>query len=124
MELKFAKTHEWLRPEQDGTAVIGITDYAQEQLGDIVFVDIPSIGEELAADDIFGYLEAVKTVADLYLPVDAKVLEANPALSDEPQLVNQSPYDKGWLVRIELSSPSQIDALMSKDEYEKMLNKC
>jgi glycine cleavage system H protein len=122
MELKFTKSHEWLRIEQDNIAFIGITDYAQQQLGDIVFVDIPTAGEHLKADDVFGYIEAVKTVADLYLPLDAKVLEENAELQDQPQLVNQSPYDKGWIARIELANPEQINQLMSEAEYKKLIS--
>lgn len=121
MELKFTKDHEWLRMEQGNTALVGITDYAQAQLGDIVFVDLPSVGETLAAGDTFGCIEAVKTVADLYLPVGGKVLEANPAIENQPQLVNQSPQDKGWIVRIEVANAQEISLLMNEEEYKKII---
>jgi glycine cleavage system H protein len=118
MEQKFTKDHEWLRLEQGNIALVGISNYAQEQLGDIVFVDIPSVDEQVAAGEVFGYLEAVKTVADLYMPVSGKVLQANAALEQEPQLINQSPYENGWIVRIEMSNPDEISSLMSAEEYK------
>jgi glycine cleavage system H protein len=120
MELKFTKEHEWLRVESGNTAVVGITDYAQSQLGDVVFVDVPTVGETLDGGDIFGAVEAVKTVADLYLPVGGKVLEFNSALADEPQLVNQSPYEQGWIIRLEMTDNQEVTALLSEQEYKEL----
>ena len=97
--VKYTKEHEWIRLEGD-VAYVGITDYAQEQLGDIVFVDIPTEGETLAADEVFGTIEVVKTISDLFLPVTGEILEQNEALADQPELVNQDPYGEGWLIKI------------------------
>ena len=110
--VKYTKEHEWIRLEGD-VAYVGITDYAQEQLGDIVFVDIPTEGETLAADEVFGTIEVVKTISDLFLPVTGEILEQNEALADQPELVNQDPYGEGWLIKIKpcllYTSPSPRD---------------
>lgn len=115
-ELKYTKEHEWIRVEGD-VAVIGITDYAQSQLGDIVFVECETVGDELDAEETFGTIEAVKTVSDLYLPVGGEVLEFNSALENEPELVNKDPYGAGWIVKIKLNDPAKVEALLSADAY-------
>jgi len=118
--LKYTKEHEWIRLEGE-TAFVGITDYAQSELGEIVFVEVETIGESLSSGDVFGTVEAVKTVSDLYLPVDGKVEEFNQELEDAPELVNDDPYVKGWMVKITVSDASQIDALLSAAEYEALI---
>jgi glycine cleavage system H protein len=115
--LKYSNDHEWIRVEGN-VALVGVTDYAQSQLGDIVFVDVQTEGETLEQGDMFGAIEAVKTVADSYMPVAGKVLEVNAELEGEPQLVNQDPYGKGWLIKIEMTEPAQVDALLSAEEYK------
>lgn len=119
-ELKYTKEHEWIRVEGD-EAVIGITDYAQSQLGDIVFVECETVGDELEAGDTFGTIEAVKTVSDLYIPVGGEVLEFNETLEDEPELVNKDPYGKGWIVKIKLDDESEVDGLLSADAYKALI---
>jgi len=118
--LKYTAEHEWVRVEGD-EAVIGVTEFAQGELGDVVFIEIETGGERLATGDTFGTIEAVKTVSDLYMPVDGEVLEVNPALEDAPELVNSSPFDEGWMVRIKLSDPSQVDGLMSPEAYGELI---
>jgi len=115
-ELRYTKDHEWLRVEGD-EAVVGITDFAQGELGDIVFVDITSEGQELEAEAVFGTVEAVKTVSDLFMPVSGTVVAVNPDLGDDPASVNGDPYGKGWMVRIKLSDTAQLDGLMSAADY-------
>lgn len=118
-ELKYTKDHEWLRIEGD-KATIGITDFAQGELGDIVYVDISTVGEELEKESVFGTVEAVKTVSDLFLPVDAKIEEVNPKLDSNPELVNSDPYGEGWMIRITLKDPSNLAGLLDADAYEKL----
>ena len=118
--LKYTKEHEWIRVEGN-EAFVGITDYAQSELGEIVFVEVETIGETLSEGEVFGTVEAVKTVSDLYLPVDAKVLEFNQELEDAPELVNDDPYGKGWMVKIEITDASQLNALLSAAEYEALI---
>ncbi len=120
-ELKYTKDHEWIRVEGD-EAVIGITDFAQRELGDIVFVDINTVGEEVAANEVFGTIEAVKTVSDLFMPVNATVLEVNDGIDASPELVNTDPYGKGWIIRVKLSHPSDVDTLLSADGYKEEIN--
>ena len=120
-ELKYTKDHEWIRVEGD-EAVIGITDCAQRELGDIVFVDINTVGEEVAADDVFGTIEAVKTVSDLFMPAKATVLAVNEAIDASPELVNSDPYGEGWIIRIKLADASDVDGLLSADEYKSEVN--
>lgn len=115
--LKYTKDHEWLLLEGD-TATIGVTDFAQRELGDIVFVDIDSVGKSLDAHEIFGTVEAVKTVSDLYLPVAGTVLEVNPDLANTPESVNQDPYGKGWMVKVKVNTPADVEALMDAKAYE------
>ena len=116
--VKYTKEHEWIRLEGD-VAYVGITDYAQEQLGDIVFVDIQAEGETLAADEVFGTIEVVKTISDLFLPVGGEILEQNEALADQPELVNKDPYGEGWLLKVELDDDEP--ELLSADEYAKVV---
>ena len=118
--LKYTKEHEWIRVEGD-IAYVGITDYAQSELGEIVFVEVETIGETLSAGDVFGTVEAVKTVSDLYLPVDAKILEFNDELESAPELVNDDAFGKGWMVKIEISDAAQLDTLLSAAEYEALI---
>jgi len=115
-ELRYTKDHEWIKLEGN-TATIGITDFAQHELGDIVYVDINTIGKTLAAEEVFGTVEAVKTVSDLFLPVAGTVLEVNSLLEKQPELVNSDPYGDGWMVKMTVSSVSDVEALMSSDAY-------
>lgn len=122
--VRFTKEHEWVRSEKSGNLVtVGITDFAAGELGDVVYIEFPEIGREVKAMDPMGTIEAVKTVADLYAPVSGVVKEANTALNDDPAAVNQSPYDKGWFVKMELSNRVELDGLMNKSEYDKMVGK-
>jgi glycine cleavage system H protein len=118
--LKYTAEHEWVRVEGD-EIVVGVTDFAQGELGDVVFIEIETQGETLLRGDTFGTIEAVKTVSDLYMPVDGEVVEVNPALEDTPELVNSEPFDGGWMIRVKISDPSQLDDLIPADEYEKMI---
>ncbi len=118
--LKYTKEHEWLRIEGD-IAYIGITEFAQGELGDIVYVDISSVGQEIKQNDIFGTVEAVKTVSDLYIPVTGTVLEVNADLNNAPELVNSDPYGKGWMIKIKISDPSQLDTLLTADSYNTLV---
>ena len=120
-DLKYTKDHERLRIEGD-EAVVGITDFAQRELGDIVFLDIPSVGEEVAAEDVFGTVEAVKTVSDLFMPVSGTVLAINEKIDDSPELVNQDPYGEGWLVRIKITNPGDAEGLLSADGYAELVS--
>jgi len=118
--LKYTKEHEWICVEGN-EAYVGITDFAQSELGEIVFIEVETVGESLSEGEVFGTVEAVKTVSDLYLPVDAKVLEFNQELEDAPELVNDDPYGKGWMVKIEISDASQLDSLLSAADYEALI---
>jgi glycine cleavage system H protein len=118
--LKFTKDHEWVRLEGN-IATIGITDFAQSELGDIVYVDIETIGQELAAESVFGTVEAVKTVSDLFLPLSGKITEKNAALDSQPELVNQDPYGEGWMVKMTVSDPSEIERLMDAEAYQQLV---
>ncbi len=119
--VKYTSEHEWIRLEND-VAYIGITDYAQEQLGDIVFVDIPTVGETLAAGEVFGTIEVVKTISDLFLPVEAEILEQNEALADEPELVNKDPYGEGWLIKIKPAADADFASLRDVKAYKALIN--
>lgn len=118
--LKYTKDHEWVLVNGD-TATIGITDFAQGELGDIVFVDISSTGETLNQHDVFGTVEAVKTVSDLYMPISGEVLEVNPSLEAAPETVNSDPYGAGWMVKVKMSNPAELDGLMSQADYATMV---
>lgn len=120
-ELKYSKEHEWVRVEGN-KAYIGITDFAQSELGDIVFVELPEVGDEVEQNESFGSVESVKTVSELYAPVSGKVLEVNSGLEDEPELVNSSPYEQGWMIVVEMADASQVEDLMSAEEYNQMIN--
>ena len=116
-ELKYTKEHEWIRVEGE-ESYVGITDYAQSQLGDIVFVEVETEGDNLEAGDTFGSIEAVKTVSDLYMPVSGEVLEFNSELEDQPDLVNKDPYGKGWIIKVKIEDEAQLDGLLSADAYK------
>ena len=116
-ELKYTKEHEWFRVEGE-EAYVGITDYAQSQLGDIVFVEVETEGDNLEAGDTFGSIEAVKTVSDLYMPISGEVLEFNSELEDQPDLVNKDPYGKGWIIKVKVEDEAQLDGLLSADAYK------
>ena len=118
--LKFTKDHEWIRVEGK-EAYVGITEYAQGELGDVVFVEIETEGEELDKEEVFGTIEAVKTVSDMFMPVSGKVLEVNEKLEDTPEIVNKDPYGEGWLIKISLKNEAEIDELLDADAYKKLL---
>ena len=118
--LKYTKEHEWVRVEGD-VAYVGITDYAQSELGEIVFVEVETVGENLAAGEVFGTVEAVKTVSELFLPVDGEILEFNAELEDAPELVNEDPYGKGWMVQVSVADAAQLDSLLSGADYEALI---
>jgi glycine cleavage system H protein len=120
-DLKYTKEHEWIRNNGDGTATVGITDFAQGELGDIVFVDISSVGDHVNQDESFGTIEAVKTVSELYMPVSGKIVEFNSELENDPELVNNDPYGEGWLVKIEMSDPSQFNLLLDSGAYQNII---
>lgn len=116
-DLHYSKDHEWVRVEGD-VAVIGITDYAQNSLGDVVYVELPKVGEEFAANESFGSVESVKAVSEVFSPVSGNVVEINETLNDEPEKVNGDPYGEGWMIRIRMSSPGAVDSLLTAAEYE------
>ncbi len=131
-ELKYSKEHEWLRVLDEKTeegemiGIIGITDYAQSELGELVYVEVDTVDEEVAKDDVFGTVEAVKTTSDLFMPVSGRVLEFNPALDesdgDDPSLINSDPYGKGWIVKIALTDESELETMMSAESYGELIN--
>jgi|SRR5690606_1422350 len=121
-ELKYTKDHEWIRVEGD-EAVIGITEFAQSELGDIVFIDIDTVGDEVGQDELFGSIEAVKTVSDLFMPVKSTVLSINDKLDSNPELVNTDPYGEGWMVRVKLDNVADVDSLLSADSYKELIGK-
>lgn len=119
-ELKYTKDHEWVRIEGN-VATVGITDFAQGELGDIVFVDVDSVDDELKGGDVFGSVEAVKTVSDLYLPISGKVIEFNEALESEPELVNTDPYGQGWIIKLEIEAGADVSELLSAEQYQEVI---
>ena len=119
--LKYTKDHEWIRVEGN-EAYVGITDYAQGELGDIVFIEIETVGENLAKEEVFGTVEAVKTVSDMFMPVAGEILEVNPKLTDSPDVVNKDPYGDGWMVKIKISNPAELDELLSPEKYKELIN--
>lgn len=119
-ELKYTKDHEWVKIDGD-VATVGITDFAQSELGDIVFVEIETEGEELELEEVFGSVEAVKTVSDLFMPVSGEVMEINPAIEEKPEVVNEDPYGEGWMIKIKMSNPSEADALLDVDAYKEAI---
>lgn len=118
--LKYTKDHEWLRIEGE-EAFVGITDFAQKELGDIVYIEIETLGEEVAQNEIFGTVEAVKTVSDLFMPVSGTIIEVNPDLESEPELVNDDPYGKGWMIKINFSNKDELDQLFSLNDYKELI---
>lgn len=121
-DVKYTKDHEWIRVDGD-VAYVGITDYAQSELGEIVYVDITTEGETVNKEEVFGTIEAVKTVSDLFMPVTGEVLEVNPELEDAPQLVNEDAYGKGWIIKVNVSNAAELDELLSAAEYEQLIAK-
>lgn len=119
-ELKYTKEHEWVRVEGD-VAIIGVTDYAQNELGEIVFLEVESLNVKLHAGDVFGTVEAVKTVSELFMPVDGEVLSVNEALESNPELVNDDPYGKGWMIKMSIANPAQLDQLLSAEAYAALI---
>jgi glycine cleavage system H protein len=120
VNLLYTKDHEWLKVEGK-TGYVGITDFAQGELGDIVFIEIETVGETLAKEDVFGTIEAVKTVSDMFMPVSGEILELNPALEESPDVVNKDPYGKGWMVKIKITNSSEVNDLLSADKYKALL---
>ncbi|TFH26155.1 MAG: glycine cleavage system protein GcvH [Bacteroidia bacterium] len=118
--LKYTAEHEWIRVEGE-EIVVGVTEFAQGELGDVVFIEIETKGETLALGDTFGTIEAVKTVSDLYMPADGEIVEVNTALEDSPELVNSEPFEGGWMIRVKLSNPAQLDDLISADQYRALI---
>lgn len=121
-DLKYTKEHEWIRDNGDDTATIGVTDFAQSELGDIVFVELEPEGTEFDKDEVFGTVEAVKTVSELFAPIAGEIIEINEALEAEPELVNDDPYGKGWMVKMAIRDASQLDELMDADEYDEIIS--
>ena len=119
--LLYTKDHEWIQLHDDGSATVGITDYAQESLGDITFVEFPEVGESFASGDTFGVVESVKAASDLFMPLDAEVLEVNEDVDSEPELLNQDPYQQGWLLKIKLSDSTQVDGLLKAAAYSELI---
>ncbi len=124
-DFKYTKDHEWIKIEGD-TGIVGITDFAQSELGEIVYVEVDTVGDELSKDEVFGTVEAVKTTSDLFLPMSGEILEFNPELSedegDNPGLINEDPYGKGWIAKIKLSNPDEADGLMDAKSYEELIS--
>ncbi|SFE09015.1 glycine cleavage system protein GcvH [Spirosoma endophyticum] len=120
-ELSYTEDHEWIRIEDDGTAVVGITEFAQNELGDIIFIDVNTVGQSLAKGDVFGAVEAVKTVSDLFLPIEGEVLELNPAIEKSPELLNSDPYGDGWIIRLKPASAVEQDGLLTADAYRDLV---
>jgi glycine cleavage system H protein len=118
--LKYTKDHEWLRLEGE-TGYVGITDFAQGELGDIVFVEIETVGETLKKEEVFGTIEAVKTVSDMFMPVGGEILEMNTAIEETPDVVNKDPYGKGWMVKIKITNPSEVNSLLTPEKYSALL---
>ena len=120
-ELKYTEEHEWVRIE-DNIAIVGITDFAQGELGDIVYLEIDTLDSQIDSNEVFGTVEAVKTVSDLFMPITGKVIEVNPSLEDKPELVNEDPYGEGWIIKIDISEQSQIDSLLSPSDYKNLID--
>ena len=120
-ELSYTQDHEWIRMEADGTAVVGITDFAQHELGDIVYIDVSSTGQSLSKGDVFGSVEAVKTVSDLFLPIEGEILELNPAIEKSPELLNSDPYGEGWIIRVKPADSGDKDGLLTAEAYQELV---
>lgn len=121
-DLRYAKSHEWVRDNGDGTATIGISDFAQDELGDVVFVELPEVGTELEAGGDFGVVESVKAASDIYSPVSGEVIEANTLLEDSPETINESPYEEGWLVKISIGDASEFANLLDVNGYQAIID--
>jgi len=119
-DLKYTKDHEWIRIDGE-TAYVGVTDFAQGELGDIVFIEIETVGETLKKEEVFGTIEAVKTVSDMFMPVSGEILEVNPALEESPDVINKDPYGKGWMVKIKINNPSEVNDLLTSEKYTALL---
>ena len=119
-ELKYTEEHEWVKIE-DNIATVGITDFAQGELGDIVYLEIDTLDSEIASNEVFGTVEAVKTVSDLFMPLGGKVIETNPELEDKPELVNEDPYGDGWMIKIRLTDSTELDSLLSSEDYKSLV---
>ncbi|HOZ14088.1 MAG TPA: glycine cleavage system protein GcvH [Tenuifilaceae bacterium] len=119
--LKYTKDHEWIKVDGD-VATIGVTDFAQSQLGDIVFIEIETVGETLAKEEVFGTIEAVKTVSDMFMPVAGEVLEVNPKITEQPDVVNKDPYGDGWMIKVKISNPAELNELLSPEQYKGTIN--
>ncbi len=119
-ELKYTKEHEWVKVEGN-IAIVGITEFAQQELGDIVFVEIETEGEELDKEEVFGTVEAVKTVSDLFMPISGTVAEVNPAIQDTPEVINTDAFGEGWMIKVEMKDPSELDGLLSAEEYQSQI---
>ncbi|GAB3541363.1 glycine cleavage system protein GcvH [Spirosoma fluminis] len=120
-ELSYTQDHEWIRLDEDGTAVIGITAFAQHELGDIVYIDVNTVGQSLGKGDVFGSVEAVKTVSDLFLPIEGEVLELNAAIEKSPELLNSDPYGEGWIIKLKPANPDDKDGLLTADAYQDLV---
>jgi len=120
-ELKYTEEHEWVRIE-DNIAVVGITDFAQGELGDIVYLEIDTLDSQIDSNQVFGTVEAVKTVSDLFMPIAGRVIEVNPSLEDKPELVNDDPYGEGWIIKIDIAEQTQIDSLLSPSDYKNLID--
>lgn len=119
--LKYTKDHEWIKVDGD-VATVGVTDFAQSQLGDIVFIEIETVGETLAKEEVFGTIEAVKTVSDMFMPVAGEVLEVNPKITEQPDVVNKDPYGDGWMIKVKISNPAELNELLSPEQYKATIN--
>ncbi|MEJ5316590.1 MAG: glycine cleavage system protein GcvH [Tenuifilum sp.] len=120
--LKYTKDHEWIKDEGNGMATVGVTDFAQTQLGDIVFIEIETQGETLAKEEVFGTIEAVKTVSDMFMPVSGEVVEVNPKVTEQPDIVNKDPYGEGWMIKIKMSNPAELNDLLNAEQYKGIIN--
>ncbi|HON70003.1 MAG TPA: glycine cleavage system protein GcvH [Tenuifilum sp.] len=120
--LKYTKDHEWIKDEGNGIATVGVTDFAQTQLGDIVFIEIETQGETLAREEVFGTIEAVKTVSDMFMPVSGEVVEVNPKVTEQPDIVNKDPYGEGWMIKIKMSNPAEMNDLLNAEQYKGIIN--
>ncbi len=120
--LKYTKDHEWIKDEGNGIATVGVTDFAQTQLGDIVFIEIETQGETHAKEEVFGTIEAVKTVSDMFMPVSGEVVEVNPKVTEQPDIVNKDPYGEGWMIKIKMSNPAEMNDLLNAEQYKGIIN--
>lgn len=120
--LKYTKDHEWIKDEGNGMATVGVTDFAQSQLGDIVFIEIETQGETLAKEEVFGTIEAVKTVSDMFMPVSGEVVEVNPKVTEQPDIVNKDPYGEGWMIKIKMTNPAELNDLLNAEQYKGIIN--